>query len=90
VGLHAVRLDVGVIATREAGMAERQMCGECGKAPGVIEDLDDEPARPWCLDCALILVKVGDPVVHYRELDGGAMYTVALTERGTTQTLRFR
>lgn len=57
------------------------MCAECRKVPGVIEDLDEQPARPWCLDCALALVKVRDPVVNYRELDGGAMYT---------QTLRFR
>jgi len=70
-------------------MAE-QLCGQCGKTPAIIEDLDVEPAQGWCLGCALALVKVGDPIVNYRELQGGAMYTHELAERGTTQTLRFR
>ncbi|MBB4922617.1 hypothetical protein [Kitasatospora kifunensis] len=71
-------------------MAQQQMCGECRSQAAAIEDIDIEPAQPWCLACALILVKVGDPIVNYRELNGGAMYTMALTSRGATQTLRFR
>lgn len=71
-------------------MSEQQLCGECGKGAAVIVDLDVQPGAPWCLDCALVLMKVGDPVVNYRELNGGAMYTMALQDRGTTQTLRFR
>jgi hypothetical protein len=84
-----VRLDLGLISEGSAHMNE-QLCVECGKAPGVIADLDVEPAQPWCLECALILIKVGDPIVNYRELEGGAMYTHELAERGTTQTLKFR
>jgi hypothetical protein len=71
-------------------MTDQQICDECRVRAAVIEDLDVSPTLLWCLDCALVLVKVGDPVVNYRELDGGAMYTMALTDRGTTQTLRFR
>jgi hypothetical protein len=72
-------------------MAEQQVkCGECGIELAVVEDLDVQPPKPWCLGCALGLLKIGDPIVDYRELDGGAMYTMALTDRGTTQTLRFR
>jgi hypothetical protein len=89
VGLHAVRLYVGLTA-EEAGMSEQKLCGECRKELAIIMDLDIEPGAPWCLDCALVLVKVGDPIVNYRELDGGAMYTTTLGNRGTTQTLRFR
>ena len=61
-------------------------CGTCS-APAVI--VDRETRSPWCLDCAIALVKTGDPVTDYEELDGGAMYTAELA-RGTTNTLRFR
>jgi hypothetical protein len=80
---------VGLTA-QEAGMSEQKLCGKCCTGSAVIVDLDVEPGEPWCLDCALVLVKVGDPIVNYRELDGGAMYTTTLVDRGTTQTLRFR
>ncbi|MFG3050696.1 hypothetical protein ACGFZP_07010 [Kitasatospora sp. NPDC048239] len=65
------------------------VCAECRTAPAVIEDLDLQPPRPWCLACALVLMKVGEPVTSYRELDGGGAYTRALAGTGTTQTLRF-
>lgn len=70
-------------------MAETQVCAQCRVGAAVVEDLDVQPAQPWCLDCALVLVKVGDPVLNYRELAGGAMYTLALASRGTTETIPF-
>lgn len=69
-------------------MSEQRLCGQCGKA-AVIEDLDEQPAVPWCLDCAMVLVKLGDPILNYQELDGGPMYTLALARRGTTETIPF-
>ena len=70
-------------------MAEIPVCGECHIAPAIVEDLDVQPARPWCLDCAMVLVKLGDPILSYRELAGGAMYTLALAGRGPTETIPF-
>lgn len=70
-------------------MAEIPVCGECHTTPAVVEDLDVQPARQWCLDCAMVLVKLGDPILNYRELAGGAMYTLALAKRGTTETIPF-
>lgn len=61
-------------------------CGSCS-APAVI--IDRETRSPWCLDCAIGLLKAGDPVTDYTELAGGAMYSAELA-RGTTSTLRFR
>jgi hypothetical protein len=66
------------------------LCEHCRQAAAVIEDLDPEPPRAWCLGCAMVLVTVGDPVANYRELDGGAAYTTALAGRSTMKTLRFR
>lgn len=63
-----------------------QQCGTCG-GPAVI--IDRETKSPWCLGCALGLIKAGEPVTDYTELAGGAMYTAELA-RGTTSTLRFR
>lgn len=66
-------------------MTEHQ-CGSCGQAAVIV---DRETTSPWCLDCAVALIKAGEPVTDYTELAGGAMYTAELA-RGTTSTLRFR
>ncbi|MFE4974231.1 hypothetical protein ACFRAR_19240 [Kitasatospora sp. NPDC056651] len=61
-----------------------QVCAECRTANAVIEDLDVDPPRPWCLGCATALVAAGDPVLRYRDLtDGAARYSRALTTRST-------
>lgn len=70
-------------------MAEAPACGECKVAPAVVEDQGVRPPRPWCLGCALVLVKLGDPILSYRELAGGELYTAALSVRGTTETIPF-
>lgn len=67
-------------------MEQQHQCGSCGQ-PAVI--IDAETSSPWCLGCALDLLKAGEPVTDYTELNGGAMYTSELG-RGTTSTLRFR
>ncbi|GAA2829403.1 hypothetical protein GCM10010441_62350 [Kitasatospora paracochleata] len=69
-------------------MAEPSTCAECATQPAVLEDLDTMPPAPWCLGCALVLVKLGDPVLNYRALGDIAEYTAAIA-RGTTATLRF-
>ena len=61
-------------------------CGSCGQSAVII---DSETRSPWCLGCALDLLKAGDAITDYTELNGGAMYTSELG-RGTTSTLRFR
>ena len=63
-------------------------CAECTARLAVVEDLDVQPPRPWCLDCALVLLKLGDAILNYREFQGGAMYTLALS-RGTSETIPF-
>lgn len=67
-------------------MEQQHQCGSCGQ-PAVI--IDHDTRSPWCLGCALDLLKAGEPVTDYTELNGGAMYTAELA-RGTTSTLRFR
>ncbi|MDH6575917.1 hypothetical protein P3T29_001542 [Kitasatospora sp. MAP5-34] len=37
----------------------------------------------------MVLVELGDPILNYRELAGGAMYGPALAKRGTTETIPF-
>jgi len=69
-------------------MAEIPVCAECNAARAVVEDLDAQPPQPWCLDCALVLLKLGDPILNYREHPGGAMYTAELA-RGTSETIPF-
>jgi hypothetical protein len=61
-------------------------CGSCGNQAVIV---DNETRSPWCLGCALDLIKAGCPVTEYMELAGGAMYTTELA-RGTSSTLRFR
>lgn len=61
-------------------------CGMCGETAVIV---DNDTRTPWCLGCALDLIKAGSPVTDYTELAGGAMYTSELA-RGTTSTLRFR
>ncbi|MFB9364901.1 hypothetical protein [Kitasatospora albolonga] len=69
-------------------MAETPTCSECHTHPAVVEDLDVDPARPWCLGCALVLVKLGDPILNYRLGPGGEAYEAELA-RGTSQTIPF-
>ncbi|GAB7182748.1 hypothetical protein ATKI12_2579 [Kitasatospora sp. Ki12] len=62
-------------------------CTQCS-APAVIEDLDAQPPKPWCLGCATALVRAGDPVLNYRQLNGGSEYRHILAG-GSTQVLPF-
>ncbi|MFJ9694720.1 hypothetical protein [Kitasatospora sp. NPDC101183] len=62
-------------------------CTQCS-APAVIEDLDAQPPRPWCLGCATALVRAGDPVLNYRPLNGKTEYQRILAG-GSTQVLPF-
>ncbi|WP_406204574.1 hypothetical protein OH807_29075 [Kitasatospora sp. NBC_01560] len=62
-------------------------CTQCS-APAVIEDLDVQPPRSWCLGCATALVRAGDPVVNYRPLAYDE-YAQVLTG-GSTEALPFR
>ncbi|MFJ3791216.1 hypothetical protein [Kitasatospora sp. NPDC090091] len=64
-------------------------CAQCRTTEVVIEDLDVQPPRPWCLGCATALVRAGDPVVNYRTLDGGDEYGRVLAG-GSTAVLPFR
>ncbi|MGK4583607.1 hypothetical protein [Kitasatospora sp. HPMI-4] len=69
-------------------MAETLICTGCKARTAVLEGLDVEPSAPWCIDCALVLVKLGDPILNYRTVNDDSMYTRALA-RGTTATLPF-
>ncbi|MFB7473803.1 hypothetical protein [Kitasatospora sp. NPDC056184] len=55
----------------------------------MIEDLDVQPPKPWCLACATALVRAGDPVMTYRPLDEEDAYRRVLAG-GSTQALPFR
>ncbi|MFF2747472.1 hypothetical protein ACFVVA_18225 [Kitasatospora sp. NPDC058048] len=60
------------------------ICAECRTVDAVIEDLDVDPPRPWCLGCATVLVAAGDPVLNYRNVgDGAADYSRVLCGRST-------
>ncbi|SDT62610.1 hypothetical protein SAMN05216371_3227 [Streptomyces sp. TLI_053] len=60
------------------------ICAECRTAEAVIEDLDVDPPRPWCGECATALVTAGDPVLNYRALGSEALaYSRALAGRST-------
>ncbi|MFJ4192351.1 hypothetical protein [Kitasatospora sp. NPDC089509] len=54
----------------------------------MIEDLDAQPPKPWCLGCATALVRAGDPVLNYRPLSGESEYQRILAG-GSTQVLPF-
>ncbi|MFF2118783.1 hypothetical protein [Kitasatospora sp. NPDC058184] len=85
-GLHPVRLDLGLSKQEDGSMP---ICAECCTADAVIEDLDVDPPRPWCLGCATALVAAGDPVINYRSLTASAAeYSRTLTARSTA-TLPF-
>ncbi|MEU9078295.1 hypothetical protein [Kitasatospora sp. NPDC048538] len=59
-------------------------CAECGCAEAAIEDVDVTPPRPWCLGCAVALIRAGDPVLVYRALTAEAAdYARALARRST-------
>ncbi|MET8543548.1 hypothetical protein ABZW03_23290 [Kitasatospora sp. NPDC004799] len=60
------------------------ICAECRTAAAVIEDLDVEPPRPWCVECATALVRAGDPILNYRGLAGEALdYSRVLAQHST-------
>jgi hypothetical protein len=65
------------------------ICGQCRTTEAVIEDLDMQPPRPWCLGCATALFRAGDPVLNYRALGSDDGYARVLAG-GSTQTLPFR
>jgi hypothetical protein len=80
-----VRIELELKA--EGSMSERHpVCGQC-LTPAVIRDRATR--LYWCLGCAVTLLRAGDPVTDYEELDGGAQYAAELA-RGTSGTLRLR
>ncbi|MFF7592428.1 hypothetical protein ACFZCK_33625 [Kitasatospora purpeofusca] len=83
-GLHPVRLHV--VLAMEDRMTD---CANCHAAPAVIEDIEVEPPRPWCLGCATALVRAGDPVLRYRSLGDGQDEYARVLSRGSTAVVRF-
>lgn len=61
------------------------VCGACPQPAAII---DRETGKPWCLDCATMLLKAGDPILDYTELAEGPLYT-RLLPKLSTQKLPF-
>jgi len=61
--------------------AEEQMlpCVECRRPAVIVDGVVD---WPWCLRCAVAILRGGDPILEYRELSGGSAYTWELQRSG--------
>jgi len=55
-------------------------CRQCASAAAIT---DRETGEHWCLDCATALVQAGDPILDYRELAEGPMYSHRLRRLST-------
>lgn len=60
----------------------------CCQCPHQAVIIDHDTGKPWCLNCATVLLKAGDPILDYTELADGHEYT-RLPPKLSTQKLPF-
>lgn len=60
----------------------------CCQCPHRAAIIDHDTGKPWCLGCAVTLLRAGDPILAYTELAGGHEYA-RLLPKLSTQKLPF-